>query len=517
MIISINQYDIAFLSFMQDKGQLAFTDIPEHFPGKSLLTLKRSVANINYYLKTERIAIHADSFVCDLTYADLLAFLSNLKVKDYNSSVEERIKLILFYAFLYTTVNTSRLYEEIGISLTTKKKDLKILENYLSARDLKSEVVSRKGIRITGNETAWRILIMEILASICELNHEASLVGRAANDVYERLMFSRFSQQSQTLPEVVSRFHAVIRDEQLALSYPSKKLLYIWLLLESVRAPESHVTPCDVPVLLPLCPHKAYSAEEQLRHYFIHSLDQRSTELPLIDLRLYETLRAFFTEVSKNIITTIIYPDALLHELYPYIQKCILRSILGYSLFDNNLSSTEKHYPNLFQIVQQSIQVLESAYQLNLDKNQLSTITLIIKKHINSSKLSGRNRKTVIIVTNSAVEKIDFFISHLKFHLDIDVKESINIHEKERLKDLDADIVVTFSNRISWLLNEMNVDHIKVNYHLKDNDIRIFMDHGFSSNLNRKLSTHDFLDAIEGKSREEIHEILKRNYMNYFT
>ncbi|MDA8479461.1 hypothetical protein NNO04_12205, partial [Citrobacter sp. Awk 4] len=97
------------------------------------------------------------------------------------------------------------------------------------------------------------------------------------------------------------------------------------------------------------------------------------------------------------------------------------------------------------------------------------------------------------------------------------VKESINIHEKERIKDLDADIVVTFSNRISWLLNEMNVDHIKVNYHLKDNDIRVFMDHGFSSNLNRKLPTHDFLDAIEGKSRDEIHEIIKKNYMNYFT
>lgn len=517
MIISINQYDIAFLSFMQDKGQLAFTDIPEHFPGKSLLTLKRSVANINYYLKTERIVIHADSFVCDLTYADLLAFLSNLKVKDYNSSVEERIKLILFYAFLYTTVNTSRLYEEIGISLTTKKKDLKTLENYLSARGLKFEVVSRKGIKIAGNETAWRILIMEILASICELNHEASLVERAANDVYEKLMFSRFSQQSPALPDVVDKFHAVIRDEQLTLSYPGKKLLYIWLLLEEVRAPEGHATLCDIPVLLPLCLHKAFSTEELLRHYFIHSLDQNSTELPLIDLRLYATLRAFFTEVSKNIITAIIYPDALLHELYQYIQKCILRSILGYSLFDNNLSSTEKHYPNLFHIVQQSIQVLESAYQLNLDKNQLSTITLIIKKHINSSKLSGRNRKTVIIVTNSAVEKIDFFISHLKFHLDIDVKESINIHEKERLKDLDADIVVTFSNRISWLLNEMKVEHIKVNYHLKDNDIRIFMDHGFSSNLNRKLSTHDFLDAIEGKSREEIHEILKKNYINYFT
>lgn len=517
MIISINQYDIAFLSFMQDKGQLAFLDIPEHFPGKSLLTLKRSVANINYYLKTERIAIHADAFVCDLTYADLLTFLSNLKVKDYNSSVEERIKLILFYAFLYTTVNTSRLYEDIGISLTTKKKDLKTLENYLSARGLKFEVVSRKGIRITGNETAWRILIMGILASICELNHEGALVERAANDVYEKLMFSRFIQQSPALPDVVDKFHAVILDDQLTLSYPGKKLLYIWLLLEAIRAPRNPVTLCDIPVLLPLHPRKSYSAEEALRHCFIHSLDQNNTEIPFIDLRLYATLRAFFTEVSKNIITTIIYPDALLHELYQYIQKCILRSILGYSLFDNNLSNTEKHHPNLFHIVQQSIQVLESAYRLNLDKNQLSTITLIIKKHINSSKLSGRNRKTVIIVTNSAVEKIDFFISHLKFHLDIDVKESINIHEKERIKDLDADIVVTFSNRISWLLNEMNVDHIKVNYHLKDNDIRVFMDHGFSSNLNRKLPTHDFLDAIEGKSRDEIHEIIKKNYMNYFT
>lgn len=502
---------------MQDKGLLNFADVPDIFPGKSLLTLKRSATNLNYYLKSERIIIQPDMFSCDLNYNEYLNFLSSVEIKDYHSSIEERIKLIIFYGFLYNTVNTSKLYNEIGISLTTKKKDIKALEQYISHKGLRVEIVNRRGIKIVGSEIAWRMEIMVILASICELDNNAVLVCRPANDVYERLMYSHFTKIMWAFPDVSRTYYDFIQHHKLDLSYPGRKLLYTYILLAASRAQNNPLPALNIPLVVQ---HNACfidPAESDFMDYFVSSLDQNDNSLKVLDISLYTMLQSFYEFMQRNIITDILDRDSLLHELYIYIQKSLIRIKLGFSVFDNNLSSTEQHYPNLFSIIHSSCIEIEKAYAITLDKNQIATLTLIVRKYINKSKLTGRNRKTIVIVTNSAIEKVNFFIDNLKFHLDVDVLPSINIHEKERLKALKYDMVVTFSNRISMLLEEMSISHIKVNYHLKDTDINSLIAQGFSSNLNRKINTDEFLALLQNKSESEAREILKARFNNYFS
>ncbi|EPM5457676.1 PRD domain-containing protein [Salmonella enterica] len=496
---------------------LNFSDIPDIFPGKSLLTLKRSAANLNYYLKSERVIIHSDMFSCDLNYNDYLEFLSGIEIKDYHSSTEERIKLIIFYGFLYNTVNTSKLYNEIGISLTTKKKDIKALEQYLYPKGLQMEIVNRRGIKIVGSEIAWRMEIMGILASICELNNNSVPVYRPANDVYERLMYTHFTAKMGAISDISRTYYDFIKQHKLDLSYPGRKLLYTYILLATGRA-QSHPLPAiNIPLVVQHNTCFMDPAESDFMDYFVSSLDQNDNRLKVMDISLYTMLQSFYQSVQRKIVTDIIDRENLLHELYVYVQKSLIRIKLGFSVFDNNLSSTEQHYPNLFSIIHSSCAGIEKAYAITLDKNQIATLTLIIRKYINKSKLTGRNRKTVAIVTNSAIEKVNFFIDNLKFHLDVDVLPAINIHEKERLKELKYDMVVTFSNRISMLLEEMSISHIKVNYHLKDTDINSLIDQGFSSNLNRKINTDDFLALLKDKSEKETREILKTRFNNYFS
>jgi len=506
-----------FLSYMQDKGLLNFADAPDIFPGRSLLTLKRSAANLNYYLKSERVIILSDMFSCDLNYNDYLKFLGSVEIKDYHSSTEERIKLIIFYGFLYNTVNTSKLYNEIGISQTTKKKDIKALEQYLYPKGLRVEIVNRRGIKIVGSEIAWRMEIMGILASICELDNNSVLVYRPANDMYERLMHSHFTEIMGAIPDVSRTYYDFIQHHKLDLSYPGRKLLYTYILLATSRT-QSHPLPAlDIPLVVQHNTCFIDPAESDFMDYFVSSLDQNDSILKVLDISLYTMLQSFYQSMQRNIITDILDRESLLNELYVYIQKSFIRIKLGFSVFDNNLSSTDQHYPNLFAIIHSSCNEIEKAYAITLDKNQIATLTLIVRKYINKSKLTGRNRKTIAIVTNSAIEKVNFFIDNLKFHLDIDVLPAINIHEKERLKALKYDMAVTFSNRISMLLEEMSISHIKVNYHLKDSDINTLITQGFSSNLNRKINTDEFLALLHNKSESEAREILKSNFNNYFS
>lgn len=506
-----------FLSYMQDKGLLSFADVSDMFPGKSLLTLKRSAANLNYYLKSERVIVLSDMFSCDLNYNDYIEFLRSIEIKDYHSSTEERIKLIIFYSFLYNTVNTSKLYNEIGISLTTKKKDIKVLEQYLYPKGLRVEVVNRRGIKIVGVEMVWRMEIMNILASICELDNNSVLVCRRANDVYERLMYTRFTEIMGGFPDVSQVYYDFMQHHKLDLSYPGRKLLYTYFLLATSRSRSYPLQALNIPLVIQHNTDFIDSAESDFMDYFVSSLDQNDNALKVMDISLYSMLQSFYQSVQQNIITDILERDGLLYELYAYIQKSLIRIKLGFSVFDNNLSSTKQHYPNLFAIIQSSCIEIERAYSINLDINQISTLTLIVRKYINKSKLTGRNRKTVAIVTNSAIEKVNFFIDNLKFHLDVNVLPAINIHEREKLNSLEYDMVVTFSNRISMLLAEMHVRHIKVNYHLKDTDINKLIAQGFSSNLNRKINIDEFLALLQNKSEKETRDILKTQFINYFS
>lgn len=514
--ISINQSDIAFLSYMQDKGKLAFSEITDAFPDKSLITLKRSAANLNYYLSSDKIHIQADSFHCNISYTQFIDFLQRLNIKDYRSSVDERIKLIIVFCFLYSTVNVSALYEEIRISLTTKKKDLKVLEKYLAEKELQLEVVSSKGIRIVGNEIALRMVVMSILASVCELDSRDHLIGRAANDVYEQLIFTRFRKKMlEHFTAVTSEYHMIVDANKLALSYPGRKLLYTYMLIARVRT-ANPLPQCDFQIELLSELLYQYASEQSFMNYFVASLDQNITVLNFMDIRLRNTLMNFYVRVQSEIITVIIEREALLHELYLYIQKCIIRWKCGYSIFDNNLSNTRKHYNNLYTIIQSACGDLENIYSINFSESHIATMTLIFRKYINKSKISGRNKKTVIIVTNSAFEKVDFFIDNLKFHLDVDICDSINIHEREKLSDLNYHLVITFSNRISMLLQQMNINHVKVNYHLNEEDINNLLRNGFSSNLNRKIRADKFVEQIQGKTNEEIMDMLKLQYSKYF-
>lgn len=162
--LSINKSELKLLKRIQEKKSFNLEESEVVF-NKSEISLKRNISNLNSYLPDEKkLKILNNTVTAEIDYRDYIEFVHNLSLNDYIISQGERINLMIVYSFFSEILNMTSLYDNLGISLTTKKKDSKELSNILESNELKSEIVAKKGIKVVGNERNYRILIASILS-----------------------------------------------------------------------------------------------------------------------------------------------------------------------------------------------------------------------------------------------------------------------------------------------------------------------------------------------------------------
>lgn len=519
--MSINNLDLKIISFLQEKGKLDLTYSDQLF-GRSANSLKRHIVNINLYLPTEKqIIISGNMVLSTLRYNDYINFVSNLSLDEYISSQRERNFIIIVSSFLNESLNTTKLYEEMGISLTTKKKDNKALTEYLKVRNLDVKVVPKRGIEIVGHERAYRILTTSILASLLEIDSFGNLINRKANNPLQKMIIKIFSEKTQVeIHQAKELLEEFIETNELRMSYPSKKFCYIYLILSLYRIKKGSILKGDEKPNLKVRKYQLLKEQDPNENlfldYLVSSLDYTFHRPLPIDKQLQEVTIAFIDEIQKNIITTFYNYELVFTEVYQYIYKSIIRNKYEYNFYDNKLDDTHKELSKLFGIINRALPVIENKIDLQFSRIQISTLTLIFRKFIMGNKVVGRNSRKIVIVTNSAVEKTSFFVENLKHYVDVTIVGNININEFHQLKNLKYDSIITFSNRIATLLEEENYSCIKLNFYLHQSDIEKLLGLGFSSSSRRKILSDVFLKEISNKSPDEIKKLLLKKYSSHF-
>ncbi|GKU83298.1 PRD domain-containing protein [Niallia sp. NCCP-28] len=519
--ISINSLDLKIASYLQEKNLLNLSESEQIF-NRSINSLKRHIANINMYLPDDKQFVMDGSIIkSSLKYTDYIQFISNLSIQDYISSQEERISMIIVLSFLTKYLNTSKIYEDIGISLTTKKKDLKALSDYLTKNYLNLKTVPAKGIQIEGTECTFRILTASILVSLIEINEKEELINRKANNPIQKYLVDIFFEVVK--PEIVHS-KVLINDfyqkNHFRVSYTSKKFFYLYIILSLYRRNHKHFIEKNENIGLYVYKWNFFKhADEPENHfldYIIASLDYNANAPYIMDEHLKRTTERFIKKIQKNIITNFYQYKPLFKEVYTYLYKCIIHSQYGFYFYDNKLEDTYKFLPKLFTIVSSAVKVIENDHNIKFNKSQISTLTLIFKKFIMENKVIGRNTKRIVIVTNSAIEKTDFFIENLRHHLDIEVIHTLNINELYLIEKLDYDTIITFSNRIATLLAEQKYSCVKLKFYFDQNDIDILLKAGFSTSSRRKIIADSFINEISNLNSDDIKKLLLDKYASHF-
>ncbi|MGN8799384.1 hypothetical protein ACTNCH_02190 [Candidatus Merdisoma sp. HCP28S3_D10] len=179
------------------------------------------------------------------------------------------------------------------------------------------------------------------------------------------------------------------------------------------------------------------------------------------------------------------------------------------------MEETKEQYHRLYDVIHASITEYEETYQTRLNHFQIASLTLIFRKFINRNKLAGRNRKKLVIVTNSSIEKIDFFMERMKFRVDAELLDVININELYLLPKYDYDFLIVFSNRIATMLDALGYSCVKLHFYLTEPDFDLLNQLGFSTSR-RKLKIRPFLSELQGMDEKAAADYLLEHYSDYF-
>ena len=290
--MSIHSYDLQTCAFIQEKQTLSLEKC-SRLSGKSIASVKRSIAAVNEYLApAQQILISNNQAVFQMTYPEYLAFIQSLTLEDYVPSQNERLDIMVIYAFFNPALNMSHLYETLHFSPSTKKKDSRALSEWLKTQNLGTEVVPKTGVRIVGDELTFRICVTSILSRYLEVGQDFQLTRRLANHPLQTMIAEYFLIQADAeIQTVQTQLMQLIETCHFRISYASVKFLYIYLSCAYFRQHFGH--PLETSRELPV-PVQDYhlmkrTAENTFVNHLISSLDFRvvSTTTHFIVLKFF--------------------------------------------------------------------------------------------------------------------------------------------------------------------------------------------------------------------------------------
>lgn len=518
--MTITAFDLKLANFIQDKGSIDLNLCTSLF-NKSESTLKRNIYKLNEYLSEDlHFSINNHHVKTNMTYEDFSKLCEGIQLKDYSISLNERIILFICYTFFEGTLNTTQLYQELNLSISTKKSDRKELDKFLLDKEVQVINRRRKGIELVGNERFLRMYVAQKLIEVIELNENDEFVQRKANTPVQMLLYNKFEEYLAVYhDEVTEELENLFKKFQSSVDYASKKFIYIHTAISLLRIKKGYGIQNSLKNM-PAIPHYhmlPIEKDSQYLDYLIASLNYKEP----LDFPKNPTIQKitndFIQMIEKKMNVYFHLKDEIYKEIYAYLYKCQIKNKLKYNFYDDKLDNTQHVFPSLFTVIKHLMEGYQKNYHFSLTEEQMSVVCLIIETYIMKNNVITKENPKVVIITNSSVEKVNFFLESLKEFVDYEMVSYLTINELYKLELLNFDYILTFSNRITILLRELGWQSIKLNFYLSNEDYKVLIDNGFRSNRNKKFKSEEFIEKLmQQKTNEEKIRFLRENYSEYF-
>ena len=233
------------------------------------------------------------------------------------------------------------------------------------------------------------------------------------------------------------------------------------------------------------------------------------------DARLWQITERFAEDVVNGLAHPFSISEDFLTELYEYFYREITLDYFHCTFVDKTVENTAGKFPVLYEQIRRYGIYFQAAYNFSLLDEHLSTLTLMVEKHIIKNRTADRRRKRIIIMTSINFERISFFLEQLREYIAFQWVETLNLNEIHRLNDLSYDCIFCFSTRIFNILNSRELPVIRVNFFLENKDIDRLLKLGFSAQTHRFNANSLALD-LAGKTEAEMVSYLKNRFGDYF-
>lgn len=519
-MVTLNLLALDVLNYIQDKKKFVLSKSERKF-GRSSSTIKRTILQLNAYLPEENsLNLKQNIIYCNLSYDKKIALITGLSFNNYTTGLSERLELVIFTSFFAEIVNMSALYNEIGISRSTRKKDRSKIDGLFNGILLKTEIYPGKGIKIIGDEAKLRMYIAQRLATLLEFDTENKLRQRKANSPVERKLCEIFFAKAAHIVDTTQgEIATLFNKEGLRADYASRKLILIYYCMSKLRcAMGAYLTDVNVVDILPVEKYSFFAkeCENNYMQMIVYSLNyNKPLAFPKVE-ELYSLAEQLVDEVQQNIVTKILTYHALVDACYNYIYKSLVKNHLGYMFYDDKIADVQDEYPLIVEIIRKFNNKHTFKQQQILKDDQIKTLSLVFSTFILKNKVYKEDKQKIVIITNSSSEKVGFWAEQLRKYIDFELVDFLTLNELHYLVDLEYDIIVTFSSRITHIMYNLGYLVERMPFHLKEADVEGLYKYGFSSNYQRKIEKAKFMEEIQGLTVQEIAEHIGEKYADYF-
>ncbi|MCB6342556.1 helix-turn-helix domain-containing protein [Enterocloster lavalensis] len=514
--MTLSYSDINLLRYIQKRQRIALSSVANQFH-KNETSIRRSVRLINLFAGDQLIMIQKGVCISQISYKQSVDFIQKINGSDYISSVTERFHVMIVMIFFHGYVNASTLYETWGLSTATKKKDTIQLRRFLKDYNLQLDVLKKKGLTITGDELQFRFLVIDILHPLFEFTFDNEMVARFANTPLENYSYRLTTQYLlPAFPNAVQQLNLIFEKQSMILNYPSRKFMLLYICFMDIR-------PCSNEAAftyrLPLAPLNLHFSDHPLENKLYNVVASmmnfsRSIEFPH-DKTLWHITEQFLEQVVNHLNNPFIIQESFINEIYNYFYREIIINHFRCTFVDKTTEDTREQFKELYELIEKYESYYKAAYQFSFKDEQISTLTLLVQKHILRNRIVVKKRKKIIVMTNISFERISYFLEQLQEYVSIQWVATLNINDIHKLKELKYDYILTFSARNLNILKSHNLPVIRINFFVTEKDIERLHNYGFRS-LNHRFLLTNFISEISGKTDTEIGKQLSESYNEFF-
>lgn len=516
--MTITMNDIEIIRYIQADQNVNLDELSRHF-NKNSTTIRRTIDSVNNYSASPIISITNSVCSTKMTYEDLVSFIQSIRIQDYKSNQTERINVFIVSVFFDSYVNASKLYEGWGLSLTTKKKDMAYLREYLNSYDLEVKQVHKKGLTIVGNELMLRLLVCNILYPLYDIKPTKSFSERVTNNPIEHQCYSFIPRIAQYELHASSLVHRFLDTHQLKITAQSEKFIMLFTSFMMWKPMDSTI---DYSKDLPLQPtslHFSNDESENIIYNVVLVLLDYSRHLDFpFNAELYE-ITCTFVEQLISCSTSIIYTRMeLINDFYAYFYRIIQMKYLQVELPDKLVDHFDDALSIQFQLIQKYAEEIEKRYKIKFNEEQYATLTFILQKMIMRNRIVTNNDETkikVIVVSNSTYERIDYFKAQIQEYFDIEFVSVLNLKERSTIQSYEYDYILCLSERIYNILKNEGYPVIQCEYFVTNKTHEKLSLFGFQR-IKTRFLTEQIVDEIHELSKEEMIAHLKEKYTDYF-
>lgn len=438
----------------------------------------------------------------------------------------ERRNYIFFKALFKEKINLTKLCEELDISRTTIKNDVKYLREELSKNNISLRAY-QEGLILEGTENDIRREQLKFLKRYSNsMFYDTSQIRTKTEKIIEEYIKNvDFKVIKSFIDNVQKKMNKVISDE-------AYNIIAVYLIITVLRIKKEKFLEeignqnflADTEEFRCISSFKDILEKEfeiefchneilQITDYFLgsHTYNfEQSYYKNWIEIEIL--VKKFIAAFNKNIHTDLSKDRILFKEIINHIKPTLYRIKNRIKLENSIYAEVLNSYPNIFYLTKKAIKDIENYLGVEFSDDETAFLAIYFKGAIDRNKFKEKDLKRVLVVCAHGYGTSKLLVQQLNEIYTINVVQTIPRYMLEKtLEEERVDLIISTIN----IENKIDIPVVKVNSVLTQEDIAA-LDKYELSRQKKRFFLSEILNIIERNCVIENKEELIEDLNGYF-